>query len=236
MPRNDILERQQDIRAWIQEKKSKTFISKQLGCKPETLNHYLQKMGIEYKGQQGWKKGLTSNTYISALQYAQKDHVSSHKLKIKLIQDGIKNNKCELCGLDTWNNLPIPLELHHIDGNHYNNNLNNLLILCPNCHAQQENNSGKANKEKTYCIDCGIEISNKAIRCKKCAAIITNQDKSKRISREELKKLIKTESFSSIGKMFNVTDNAVRKWCDFYNLPKTKKEINSFSDEAWELL
>jgi predicted hotdog family 3-hydroxylacyl-ACP dehydratase len=42
------------------------------------------------------------------------------------------------------NNQPIPLELHHIDGNHHNNSLSNLQILCPNCHAQQSNNSGKA--------------------------------------------------------------------------------------------
>ena len=38
---------------------------------------------------------------------------------------------------------PIPLELDHIDGNHYNNELINVRIVCPNCHAQTETNSGK---------------------------------------------------------------------------------------------
>ena len=109
MPRQDILDREEDIRNWINEKKSKAYISKQLKCKPETLNNYLKKMGIIYNGQQGWSKGLIANNYISALQYIQKENVSSYRLKIKLIQEGIKDNKCELCGLSIWNNLPIPL-------------------------------------------------------------------------------------------------------------------------------
>ena len=66
--------------------------------------------------------------------------------------------------------------------------------------------------------------------------IVINQNKTKRIPKDELKKLIRIKSFTSIGKMFNVTDNAIRKWCDFYNLPRTKKEINSLSDKEWELL
>ena len=54
-----------------------------------------------------------------------------------------KEHKCECCGLISWNDKPIPLELHHIDGNHYNNDLSNLQILCPNCHAQTSNYSCK---------------------------------------------------------------------------------------------
>ncbi len=56
------------------------------------------------------------------------------------------------------------------------------------------------------------------------------------ITREELKEMIRTESFLSIGKRFEVSDNAIRKWCVRYNLPKTKKEILNFSDEEWKLI
>ena len=52
-------------------------------------------------------------------------------LKIK----ALKEEKCELCGLTHWLNGKIPLELDHIDSNHHNNSLDNLQILCPNCHA-----------------------------------------------------------------------------------------------------
>lgn len=46
---------------------------------------------------------------------------------------------CEKCGLTEWMGEEIPLQIHHIDGDHYNNDLNNLQILCPNCHALTKN-------------------------------------------------------------------------------------------------
>ena len=66
------------------------------------------------------------------------------------------NYKCELCGwgeINPFTNL-IPLELHHKDGNHFNNNFDNLQILCPNCHSIQEGNSG-ANVGKYSNMDMG---------------------------------------------------------------------------------
>lgn len=47
--------------------------------------------------------------------------------------------------------------------------------------------------------------------------------------------MIRSQSFLSIGSKYNISDNAVRKWCKQYNLPSTKKEINSYSDEEWNL-
>ena len=50
-----------------------------------------------------------------------------------------KEWKCERCGLNTWQGSPLPLEIHHIDGNRRNHDLSNLQILCPNCHSQTSN-------------------------------------------------------------------------------------------------
>lgn len=57
-----------------------------------------------------------------------------------------------------------------------------------------------------------------------------------RPSREELKQLIRTKPFTQIGKMYGVSDNAIRKWCDFEKLPRKKNEINKYTDEEWELI
>lgn len=61
--------------------------------------------------------------------------VSGTKLKERLFKEGIKQRRCEKCTLEIWNNLPIPLEINHINGLHYDNRLENIEILCPNCHA-----------------------------------------------------------------------------------------------------
>ena len=67
----------------------------------------------------------------------------SHKLKRRLILEGIKLHVCESCRLVEWQDKPIPLELHHINGNNRDNRLENLLLLCPNCHALTEHYRGK---------------------------------------------------------------------------------------------
>lgn len=145
--RTDIIDRKQEILLWIEQKKSKAFICKQLICKPETLESYLQKFQVVYKGNKG-SKGKTSCRKISALEYAKKDYVSAHKLKIRLIEEGIKNHKCEVCGITEWMSKKVPIELDHIDGNHFNNELSNLRIICPNCHAQTDTNSGKNTRHR----------------------------------------------------------------------------------------
>jgi hypothetical protein len=68
---------------------------------------------------------------------------NTHRLKIRLLKEGLKEKKCECCQISTWQGHDIPLELHHIDGNRENNQLTNLEVLCPNCHALTDNYRGK---------------------------------------------------------------------------------------------
>ena len=55
----------------------------------------------------------------------------------------LRGHKCECCGLTEWLNEPIPLEVHHLDGKELNSELDNLILLCPNCHALTENYRGR---------------------------------------------------------------------------------------------
>ena len=62
----------------------------------------------------------------------------TYKLKQRLLEGGIKENKCEVCGLEDWNGAPLSMELHHEDGDRTNHLLENLLMICPNCHSQTD--------------------------------------------------------------------------------------------------
>lgn len=64
------------------------------------------------------------------------------RLKIRLMNEGYKENKCECCGIYDWNGKPLVLQIHHINGKHNDNRIENLQILCPNCHSQTDNFCG----------------------------------------------------------------------------------------------
>ena len=143
--RNDILERKDEILKWIEENQSKAFICKELKCKQETLNKYLIQMSIEYKGNQSGKGfSKQNNSYMSLKEYLNNSKdIQTNKIRMKLLREGYKEQKCENCGLTTWLNNPIPLEVHHIDGNRHNNQIENFQLLCPNCHALTDSYRGK---------------------------------------------------------------------------------------------
>lgn len=126
------------------------------------------------------------------------------------------------------------------------------VLLCANCHrgvhagylelpsnAEVFFNEERAQElieekqRKIYrCERCGVEITHKAKLCVECASLASR--KVDRPSRDELKALIREKPFTHIAKEYSVTDNAIRKWCETYNLPSKKKDINSFTNEEWE--
>lgn len=152
--------------------------------------------------------------------------IPSDRLKHRLLTEGYFEYRCCNCGLSSWLGNPMPLELHHKDGNKKNNDLNNLELRCPNCHAFTDTYRAKNRKTKrmvnepSHCVVCGKIISNnnKTGMCLKC---YYDQKNDREIpDKETLFNLCCNNSFAEIGRMFNVSDNAVRKWCDKYKIPR----------------
>jgi 5-methylcytosine-specific restriction endonuclease McrA len=143
--RTDILECKEQILSWIKESRSKAFIARELHCKQETLNRYLAIMGIKYDGNQSGKgTSKHRSDKMNLVEYLKNSKdIQTNKIRIKLLEEGYKEHKCEHCGLTTWLDKPIPLELHHKDGDRTNNTLENFQLLCPNCHSFTDSYRGK---------------------------------------------------------------------------------------------
>ncbi|QCW18564.1 HNH homing endonuclease [Salmonella phage SE_PL] len=134
--RKDILQQKELILQLIEKKAPKNEICRILNCKTTTLDSYLKKMNIEYSGNKSRKGLQKTENYKNVEAYLfNGSSIQSHKLKLKLIRENIFEHKCHKCGLCEWEGVKIPLELDHIDGQHFNNELSNLRLLCPNCHA-----------------------------------------------------------------------------------------------------
>ena len=88
------------------------------------------------------------------------------KLRERLIQEGLKEYKCEICGISEWLDKPISLQLHHLNGIHNDNRLSNLQMLCPNCHSQTENfgTKGKGLVIQRKCDNLPVEDKKKIMQ------------------------------------------------------------------------
>jgi len=200
----------------------------------KTLNHRVREGGFDIsileknrkKNQETHMKSLhKKKTYSLEDVLVENSNYGSYNLKQKLLSNNILENKCFECSItDTWNNKPISLQLDHINGINNDNRLENLRILCPNCHSQTETFSGKRHKINKLCEDCGEKIHKKSKKCFKCSSISKGINQRKfQISKKELEDLVAKYPMTRIGKMLGVSDNAVRKRCISLNIEIKKR-------------
>lgn len=113
------------------------------GSNPKTLKKKMDEFDVDYSHFTGgaWNKNPNNPIYRGKYSPNLCEHssLSSANAKTLVYRLGLKENKCEKCGLSEWNGEPLICELHHINGNTTDNRIENLIILCPNCHSQTDN-------------------------------------------------------------------------------------------------
>lgn len=174
----------------------------------------LYEVDISHFTGQGWLRGQKPGPKRPIEDYLSNNYpIASYKLKDRIIKDGIKQHQCELCGNTKWLEEKIPLELHHIDGKHENNKLENLQLLCPNCHSMTDNYRGRALKLKGKFCKCGKQIRKNSNVCMSCRPQCKKPRKTKISwpSIEELVERLKHISKTKLAKELGVSDNAVNK-------------------------
>lgn len=240
----------------IKESKSLIEVCRKANIVPTTGNYNTLKKIIKNKqiDISHFKRmcGSNNNARKQTSEYLIKgSNISSFKLKNKLLKEGYKEKRCEKCKNTEWYGKPIPLELHHINGDNTDNRLENLQILCPNCHAFTDTYGGKnqkINKIKRYCKTCGKELHDgQKIYCSVECRYSTSKEKTISESHDKddinnnkntqvkenndkkipfiINSLRKTKSFTGTAREFGVSDNAIKKLLIKRGYPGHIKEL-----------
>lgn len=154
-------------------------VSRRLGLRVQGSNYCTLKRRIERQGlstshfDPNWSAARFKNTrpLIELLVQNCPHHVSSNDLKKRLVREGLLVYHCAECDNDgTWRGKQLTLQLDHRNGDHCDNQIDNLRLLCPNCHTQTPTHSGKRHRRRaTHCPECTREFEGYGARCHWCA-------------------------------------------------------------------
>jgi hypothetical protein len=225
--RNYIEENLGVINQMIEAKRPKFEIARVLNVKYATLNKYLKEFGITYEGNPS-RKGIPHYSERKDINEYLKGNINvqASKLRSRLIEEGLKEEKCERCGRTEWEGEKIPLELHHKNFNHYDNRLDNLEILCSNCHSLAHhycNTKGKSEPVVDYEL-LKESLNKKDVSVSSKGKTNTNKEMVKRYCEVCGKKLTKSNQKHYCS--YECSNIASRKIPSVENLVNKLREFN----------
>lgn len=207
-----------EFKKLIESSKSRLECIRKLGLSEksgnyQTINKYIKKFDLNIDHFRCGFGHLQPTTKAIDLKdvLIENCYYSRSSLKKRLYDEGLKLKQCEICGQgEDWNGTKLVHILDHINGNCYDNRIENLRIVCPNCNSSLETSNGKNKKRKTNCERCGCDVSKKSKHCVKCRSILDRT--TERPDIEILKHDVNENGYSYVGKKYGVSDNTIRKW------------------------
>lgn len=175
-------------------------------------------------------KALVSANTHTLDDYLTNTHpIKSTRLKAKLLTVGLIEEVCASCNQGpTWNNKPLTLQLDHVNGVNTDNRLENLRLLCPNCHTQTDTYAGRSLKRQNHCIECGSVCSKGRLYCLECKMARAKMTQTSFVrpakinwpSKEELEKLVWEMPRTELALQLGVSDKAIAKHCRKLEIPQ----------------
>lgn len=208
----------------------------------------IQQLGLDishFNGR-GWRKNKQHPKYsiatrnpkpLEEILVEESTYSSTHGLKHRLWKAGLLERACGRCGLGPeWNGQGLSLQLDHINGVRTDNRIENLRILCPNCHSQTDTFAGKrrssptgrrhslqtgnsvgSNPTSATCKMCHKQIHKKSQLCKTChwqKLLVAARNQKTKIqwpSTNTLIEMVEQTSYLAVGRQLGVSDKAVKK-------------------------